>query len=58
MENIKLIGCDTCSITVESNGSVTHEGDCLRQKYNRLRDKVTESIKSLNDEINDISGCC
>lgn len=47
----KLIGCDTCMITIESNGSVTHEPECLRQQHNRLKDKVIEALKSLGDAI-------
>lgn len=38
MDNIdKLIGCDTCMITVNSDGSIAHEPDCLHQKYNKLK---------------------
>lgn len=46
-----LPGCDTCSVTIDSQGQVQHEPDCLRQKHNKLRDAVIEALKGLGDAI-------
>lgn len=40
--------CDTCTPTVESDGTVSHEPDCLRQSHNKLSEalhKVAHILK-------------
>lgn len=37
MDNSKIVPCDTCAITVNADGSVSHEPDCLRQEHHKLK---------------------
>lgn len=44
-------GCDTCDVTIDSQGEPHHEADCLRQKHNKLKDAIVAALKSLGDAI-------
>jgi hypothetical protein len=45
------LGCPTCTVTIDPQGQVSHESNCLQQKHNKLKDAVVAALKSLGDAI-------